>query len=273
MLQRALPHGRLPERTPIDLLLDSLYGAIVTRMILCTPEERAELADDPGRYAGRIVDFVLGGLPEPVRGPGLPAVRQAASQELGQVEAADLAELLELGAAGEPVGQHHRTRPRPGARRAAGRSRPPPGRRRSGRVPRRSSRPVRSSRRPRRPRRRRWPAARRRPASPSRRAGGSAAGPRRGRRPGQAVSSPGARSAARRTCGSRPHLAGAGVFGQQFGDVAAQHGGARGLQPDDRGARRQRAVQRAAGCAAAGGARRPAGRWRSRSARSTPAAR
>ncbi len=62
LLQRALRTGRLPERTPIDLLLDSLYGAIVTRMILCTPAERAALADDPRRYARPIVDFVLGGL-------------------------------------------------------------------------------------------------------------------------------------------------------------------------------------------------------------------
>jgi AcrR family transcriptional regulator len=62
LLQRALQRGRLPERTSIDLLLDSLYGAIVTRMIVCTPVERAALADHPGCYAGRIVDFVLGGL-------------------------------------------------------------------------------------------------------------------------------------------------------------------------------------------------------------------
>ena len=112
------------------------------------------------------------------------------------MKAADLAELLELGAAGEPVGQHHRIVRRPGARRAAGRSRPPPGRRRNGRVPCRSSRPARSSRRPRRRGRRSGPAARSRRASPSRRAGGSAAGPRArtpprsgGSHPGVAVSS------------------------------------------------------------------------------------
>ena len=39
---------------------------------------------------------------------GLAAVFQAAGQELGQVGAADVGELVELGAAGEPVGQHHR---------------------------------------------------------------------------------------------------------------------------------------------------------------------
>ena len=37
----------------------------------------------------------------------LPAVFQAAGQELGQVSAADVGELVELGAAREPVGQHH----------------------------------------------------------------------------------------------------------------------------------------------------------------------
>jgi RNA polymerase sigma factor (sigma-70 family) len=44
-------------------------------------------------------------------GPGqarLPAVVQAAGQELGQVGAADVGKLVELGTAGEAVGQHHR---------------------------------------------------------------------------------------------------------------------------------------------------------------------
>jgi AcrR family transcriptional regulator len=63
LLQRALKRGHLPEGTPIDLLLDSLYGAIITRIILSTPAERAELTEDPRRYAVPIVDFVLGKLP------------------------------------------------------------------------------------------------------------------------------------------------------------------------------------------------------------------
>jgi AcrR family transcriptional regulator len=63
LLQRALARGHLPEGTPIGLLLDSLYGAIVTRIILSTSEERAELAKDPGPYARAIVGFVLGKLP------------------------------------------------------------------------------------------------------------------------------------------------------------------------------------------------------------------
>jgi AcrR family transcriptional regulator len=63
LLLQAVKRGDLPERTPIDLLLDSLYGAILTRMILCTAAERAELAEDPRRYTGPIVEFVLGQLP------------------------------------------------------------------------------------------------------------------------------------------------------------------------------------------------------------------
>ena len=63
LLQQALTRGQLPAGTPIGLLLDSLYGAIVTRIILSTSEERAELAQDPGPYARAIVGFVLGKLP------------------------------------------------------------------------------------------------------------------------------------------------------------------------------------------------------------------
>jgi AcrR family transcriptional regulator len=62
LLQRAVERGHLPEKAPIDLMLDSLYGAILTRIILCTAAERAELAEDPRRYTGPIVDFVLGQL-------------------------------------------------------------------------------------------------------------------------------------------------------------------------------------------------------------------
>ena len=52
-----------PADTPVDLLLDSLYGAIVIRMILSPPGQRAQLAAEPYRYAAAIVDFVLSGLP------------------------------------------------------------------------------------------------------------------------------------------------------------------------------------------------------------------
>jgi hypothetical protein len=48
----------------VDLLLDSLYGAIVIRMILSPPGQRAQLAAEPHRYAIPIVDFVLSGLPD-----------------------------------------------------------------------------------------------------------------------------------------------------------------------------------------------------------------
>ena len=63
LLHRAIDSGELPADTAVDLLLDSLYGAIVTRMILSPPGERAQLAAEPRRYAVPIVDFVLSGLP------------------------------------------------------------------------------------------------------------------------------------------------------------------------------------------------------------------
>ena len=64
LLRRAIDRGDLPADAPVDLLLDSLYGAIVIRMILSPPAQRAELATEPHRYAVPIVDFVLSGLPD-----------------------------------------------------------------------------------------------------------------------------------------------------------------------------------------------------------------
>jgi AcrR family transcriptional regulator len=63
LLHRAVDRGDLPADTPVGLLLDSLYGAIVIRMILSPPAERERLAADPHRYAALIVDFALSGLP------------------------------------------------------------------------------------------------------------------------------------------------------------------------------------------------------------------
>lgn len=62
LLHRAIASGELPADTAVGLLLDSLYGAIVIRMILSPPGERAQLAAEPRRYAAPIVDFVLSGL-------------------------------------------------------------------------------------------------------------------------------------------------------------------------------------------------------------------
>ena len=64
LLNRAVDRGALPAEAPVDLLLDSLYGAIVIRMILSPPGQRAQLATEPHRYAIPIVDFVLSGLPD-----------------------------------------------------------------------------------------------------------------------------------------------------------------------------------------------------------------
>ena len=43
-------------------MLDSLYGAVLIKIILSPPGEREQLARDPRGYAGQIVDFVLRGL-------------------------------------------------------------------------------------------------------------------------------------------------------------------------------------------------------------------
>jgi AcrR family transcriptional regulator len=64
LLHRAIDRGDLPADAPVDLLLDSLYGAIVIRMILSPPGQRAQLVTEPHRYAVPIVDFVLSGLPD-----------------------------------------------------------------------------------------------------------------------------------------------------------------------------------------------------------------
>jgi AcrR family transcriptional regulator len=63
LLHRAIESGELPADTAVDLLLDGLYGAIVIRMMLSPPGQRAQLAAEPYRYAGPIVDFVLSAVP------------------------------------------------------------------------------------------------------------------------------------------------------------------------------------------------------------------
>ena len=62
LLDRALERGDLRPGSPAGLLLDSLYGAVLIKIILSPPDEREQLARDPRRYAGQIVDFVLRGL-------------------------------------------------------------------------------------------------------------------------------------------------------------------------------------------------------------------
>ena len=61
-LDRALERGELPAGAPAGLALDSLYGAVLIKIILSSPDERARLADDPRRYAEPLVDFMLRGL-------------------------------------------------------------------------------------------------------------------------------------------------------------------------------------------------------------------
>jgi AcrR family transcriptional regulator len=62
LLDRALERGDLRPGSPTDLMLDSLYGAVLIKIILSPPGEREQLGQDPRGYAGQIVDFVLRGL-------------------------------------------------------------------------------------------------------------------------------------------------------------------------------------------------------------------
>ena len=62
LLDRALERGDLRAGAPSGLLLDSLYGAVLVKIILSSPDERARLAASPRAYAEPLVDFVLGGL-------------------------------------------------------------------------------------------------------------------------------------------------------------------------------------------------------------------
>jgi AcrR family transcriptional regulator len=62
LLDRALERGDLRPGSPTDLMLDSLYGAVLIKIILSLPGEREQLAQNPRSYAGQIVEFVLRGL-------------------------------------------------------------------------------------------------------------------------------------------------------------------------------------------------------------------
>ena len=62
LLDRALERGDLRPGSPTDLMLDSLYGAVLIKIILSPPGEREQLAQNPRSYAGQIVEFVLRGL-------------------------------------------------------------------------------------------------------------------------------------------------------------------------------------------------------------------
>jgi AcrR family transcriptional regulator len=62
LLNGALKRGDLPAGSPADLLLDSLYGAVLIKILLSSPDERARLASHPHGYAEPLVDFVLGAM-------------------------------------------------------------------------------------------------------------------------------------------------------------------------------------------------------------------
>jgi AcrR family transcriptional regulator len=62
LLNGALKRGDLPAGSPADLLLDGLYGAVLIKILLSSPDERARLAGHPRGYAEPLVDFVLGAM-------------------------------------------------------------------------------------------------------------------------------------------------------------------------------------------------------------------
>lgn len=62
LLNGALKRGDLPAGSPADLLLDSLYGAVLIKILLSSPDQRARLAGHPHGYAEPLVDFVLGAM-------------------------------------------------------------------------------------------------------------------------------------------------------------------------------------------------------------------
>jgi hypothetical protein len=62
LLDRALERGDLRAGAPSGLLLGSLYGAVLIKIILSSPDERARLAASPGSTPRPLVDFVLGAL-------------------------------------------------------------------------------------------------------------------------------------------------------------------------------------------------------------------
>ena len=59
LLNGALKRGDLRAGSPAELLLDSLYGAVLIKVLLSPPGERARLSAHPLGYAEPIVDFVL----------------------------------------------------------------------------------------------------------------------------------------------------------------------------------------------------------------------
>jgi len=60
IVRRGIGRGEIPESTSITLLLDTLIGGATTH-VQSTPKDRLDaLRADAGRYAGQLVDFLLG---------------------------------------------------------------------------------------------------------------------------------------------------------------------------------------------------------------------
>jgi AcrR family transcriptional regulator len=59
IVRRGITRGELPAGTSVTLLLDTLVGGAMMHAVTTPADRRAELAGDTGRYARRLVDFLL----------------------------------------------------------------------------------------------------------------------------------------------------------------------------------------------------------------------
>jgi AcrR family transcriptional regulator len=59
LVRRAIERGELPADTPVTMLLDTLCGGAMMHVMATPAGLRGRLADDPGEFAARLVDFLL----------------------------------------------------------------------------------------------------------------------------------------------------------------------------------------------------------------------
>lgn len=62
VLQRAVDRGEIREEVPASLLVETLYGALVVRVLNLPPERRALSDDDLTDLTGPVVDLLVDGL-------------------------------------------------------------------------------------------------------------------------------------------------------------------------------------------------------------------
>jgi AcrR family transcriptional regulator len=59
IVRRGLSRGELPKQTPVDLLLDALFGGLLMHFMITPPARVSDLAGKADAYAQALVDFVL----------------------------------------------------------------------------------------------------------------------------------------------------------------------------------------------------------------------